>query len=282
MKSNPSDIAGQPRQFALLAPGDSDVSPFRDVNVDLGRHSQLLAEAQRLRGKIYLELGALDESQLSEDGRHIHSADNRSWHLVTLDECGRVAACLRYLSHPSDVRFSQLTIAHSVLAKSGTWGQKLRSAVEGELAEAKHRGCSYVEIGGWAITEALRCSTEALRMVLTAYSFAQVSGGAMGITNATLRSCSASILRRIGAKTLIAHGVELPPYFETEYQSIEAEILRFDSLEINPRYKRWMEECKANIRDVPVVHGVSRATAIRTLHFPSALPSATMAFEEAA
>jgi hypothetical protein len=253
VKFIPSGVAGYQRHFALLAPSDSDVSSFRDVNVDLSRHRKLLAEAQRLRGQIYLDLGALDRSQLSDDGRHVHTADDESWHLVTLDEDGRVMACLRYQAHPSDVSFSKLTISHSALAKSDTWGQKLQASVEEELRQAKWRGCSYVEMGGWAITEALRCTSEALRMIITAYAFAQLSGGALGITNATLRSCSASILRRIGGRRLMTGDVELPSYSETKYESLEAEILRFDSSTPNPRYRKWLEECETHLRDMPVI-----------------------------
>jgi hypothetical protein len=253
MKSNLSGVAGYRRQFALLAPCDSSVSPFRDVSVDVGRHRKLLAEAQRLRGKAYLDLGALDRTQLLEDGRHLHAADDASWHLLTLDGSGHVVACLRYLAHPSDVSFSKLTVSHSALAKSEIWGQKLRTAVEEELRQARVRRCSYVEMGGWAITEALRCTTEALRMIVTAYALARVSGGALGITNATLKSCSASILRRIGGRRLMAEGVELPPYVETEYKSVEAEILSFDSSNPNCRYSKWLEECEAHLRDVPVI-----------------------------
>jgi hypothetical protein len=260
----PNTGSGHRRQFAFLAPSDSNDSAFRDVAVNPCRHCELLAQAQTLRGKIYADLGALDPSQLLEDGRHVHDADNQSWHLITLDDSGRVVACLRYLAHPSNVSFSKLTISHSALAKSEAWGPKLRIAVEGELRQARDRCCSYVEIGGWAITESLRCTTEALRMIVMAYALAQQSGGALGITNATLRSCSASILRRIGGRRLTAEGVELPSYFETEYQSVEAEILGFDSLAPNPRYKKWMKECQSNVRDVPVIRCAPRKGKLRS------------------
>jgi len=253
VRSNPNRIAGLRRQFALLAPNAPDVLGFRDIAVNPTRHRRLLAAAQRLRGRTYLDLGALDPSQLSRDGRHVHSDDDRSWHLVTVDETGQVAACLRYLAHPGDVPFSKLTISHSSLAKSDQWGHKLRSAVEQELIEARRRGASYVEMGGWAIAQELRCTTEALRMIVTAYAFAELSGGALGITNANLESCSASILQRIGGRRLAANGEDLPFYLEDEYQSVKVEILRFDSSGPNPRYQRWMDECQAQLRDVPVI-----------------------------
>jgi hypothetical protein len=268
-----SPIAAPRRQNALLAPSDSNVLAFREVGVDPYRHDVLLAEAQRLRGKAYLDMGALDPSQLSKDGRLVHAVDDQSWHLVTLDADGHVIACLRYLVHPSSVPYSTLTIAHCALARSVTWGKKLRLAVEAELTQARVRGCSYVEMGGWAIAEALRCTTEALRMILTAFALAERSGGALGITNANLEGCSASILRRIGGQRLTVDGVELPAYTETEYKSFKTEVLCFDSSKLNPRYKKWMKECQAHLPYVPVIQQVPNrlgftAPFINTISLP--------------
>ncbi|HEX5230572.1 MAG TPA: hypothetical protein VFW44_22830 [Bryobacteraceae bacterium] len=251
-----------------MAPPSADTSPFRNVGVDAGRHRELLAEAQVLRANTYLNLGALDPAQLSSGGRHIHPADDRSWHLLTLDGPGRVAACLRYQEHRGNVPFQDLTIASTSLATSDRWATSLRSAVEGELAEARRRGASYVEMGGWAITEALRCTTEALRMIVTTYGMAELSGGALGITTATLRSCSAAILRRVGGERLSDRGVPLPPYFEHGYKSIEAEILRFDSSAPNPRYRKWLNECRAQLIDMPVI---CRESARRLFMAPAVL-----------
>jgi hypothetical protein len=251
----------RPRQFVLLAPNDSDVSAFRDVAVDPYRHSELLAEAQRLRGKVYLDIGALDASQLSEDGRHVHAVDTQSWHLMTLDGDGHVVACLRYLVHRSGVPFSELTIARSAVSKSAKWGQWLRRAVENQLRQARRRGCFYIEMGGWAITEALRCTTEALRMIVTAFALAESWGGALGITNANSQGCSASILRRIGGQRLTVDGVELPPYKEIEYGSFETEVLSFDSSKLNPRYKKWTEEYRTRLPNIPVIRQLPAKSA---------------------
>jgi len=241
------------RRYSLLAPDGAETACFHSISTDPERHATLLAEAQKLRGKSYFEMGALDPSQLTADGRHVTDADARSWHLLTVNDRGHVLACLRYLAHPVNVSFTELAIAHSALAKSAQWGQHLRDAIAREIHCARSLGYSYVEMGGWAITEALRCTTEALRMVVTAYALAQLWGGALGITTASLRSCSASILRRIGGRKLAADGVELPAYSDAQYKSTEIEILRFDSSSLNVRYRKWMEESMANLRDVPVI-----------------------------
>jgi len=196
------------RRFVLLSPRRSHSSVFRSSSVDASLHRQLLADAQRLRGEVYLQIGAIEPSQLSGDERHVQTDDSKSWHLLTLDERGRVAACTRYLSHPSTVSFSELTVSHSALATTEKWGPRFRQAIEAQLALARKRRWSYVEMGGWVISEKMRCTTEAVRMVLAAYGLAQLLGGALGIATVTQHG-SSPILRRIGGESLLSRGEQV-------------------------------------------------------------------------
>ena len=240
------------RRNLLLAPSSFNPGPFTDMIVDSSRHRSRLAEAQKLRGRIALHEGAVDSTQLMADGRHVQAADGQSWHLLTLDASGRVAACMRYLPHRRDAGFNDLAISSSTLALSQTWGRELRTAVEEDLDHARQRGCSYVELGGWVISEALRCTTEALRMIATAYAFAQLCGGALGISSASTQRCSAAILKRIGGQQMRARGVELPSFYDAHYKC-HMEVLRFDSTRPNPRYRKWMDACRLHLKDVPVL-----------------------------
>ena len=247
-----SDGTGIKRQSLWLAPRAIDPGLFTKIIRDRSAHRDRLAETQRLRGQIFMQIGAVDTAQLSEDGRHIEAADDQSWHLLTLDANERVVACMRYLPHPSDANFSDLTISRSSLAHSRIWGQELRMAVETDLHAAKERGCSYVEVGGWAISEALRCTTEALRTIATTYAFGQLCGGGLGITTANTRSCSATILKRVGGQRLQHRGTELPVYYEEHYRK-ELEVLRFDAFRPNPRYRKWIEACRSYLAQIPVI-----------------------------
>jgi hypothetical protein len=247
------DGCGLARKNLLLAPASIAPGPFNDMVVDSSRHGSRLAEAQKLRGRIALDEGAVDPMQLAADGRHVQAADRHSWHLLTLDANGRVVACLRYLPHQSDASFNDLAISRSTLAQSKTWGRKLRTAVETDLGSARRRGCSYVELGGWVISEALRCTTEALRMIATAYAFAQLWGGALGISLASTRRCSSAILKRLGGQRLQASGIEFPPFYDAQYRC-HMEVLRFDSRNPNRRYGRWMDICRSHLKDVPVIY----------------------------
>jgi hypothetical protein len=246
------DASGVQRRNLLLAPSHVRPGPFSNVVACTVSHASRLSEAQKLRGRIALHEGAVDATQLSGDGRHMQPADQFSWHLLTLDAYGRVAACMRYQPHRNGAGFHDLAISRSTLAQSKTWGRDLRHAVEADLQDARQRGCSYVELGGWVISETLRCTTEALRMIATAYAFAQLCGGALGISTASTRRCSSAILKRIGGQQLKSRGVELPSFYDAHYRC-HMEVLRFDSSRPNPKYRKWMDACGSSLRDVPVI-----------------------------
>jgi hypothetical protein len=238
----------------MLAPSAAVVpSQFRQAEEDHLWHRRMLAHVQRMRGKVYLDDGAILESQLTIDGRHGHEADRASWHMLAVDDRMNVYGCSRYLEHRNSVKYSRLGVCGNPLATSGTWGARFRDAVETDLELARARGIAYVEVGGWALMPEVRLGMEALRIALATYSLARILGGCIGIATVTRRHDSSSILRRIGGRPLTAGGVDLPPYFDPQY-GCEMEILRFDSSEPNPRYEAWIEELSEYLRTEPVIH----------------------------
>jgi hypothetical protein len=240
------------RQFVLLAPNRSASAQFDQASCDSWHHNQLLTAVQRLRGRTYVADGAIQQSDLSADGRHIQEADDLSWHLLTLDGNGEVLACIRYHAHQPTVKFSELSVAASGIARSSQLGPKVRAAIEAQLDCARERGIWYVELGGWALSESLRCSTEAIRTLLTVYALSQVHGGALGLSTATTRHHSSSILRRIGGRTLRSNGAEIPSYHDPHY-NCEMELLSFDSQAPNARYSVWIDDCRQMLHQVPVI-----------------------------
>jgi hypothetical protein len=244
--------AGQTR-LMVLAPQHAKVpSVFENVKYDERRHREFLSGMQRLRGSLYLQDGAIERRDLSEDGRHCIDIDRDSWHLLALDRSGRVCGCVRYRAHHNTAGFHDLWVRQSALATSPIWGTQFRHAVESEMLQARRRNISYVELGGWAIALERRCTAEALRIALSTYCLAQVLGGCIGITTATLRHCSSSILRRIGGRSLESVAGPLPPYYDPQFEC-DMEVLRFDSAFPAPKYARLVEQLRAYILAVPVI-----------------------------
>jgi hypothetical protein len=201
-------------ELVLLAPAGRIIPrSFRRRSIDPNRHARWLSEAQKVRGSIYLVDGALQASQLTGDGRHVQSTDHDSWHLLAVDGNGEVQGCARYQHLTGHVAFDDLGVRDSWLARCGQWGPSLRGAVESEILKAKQLGMAFSEVGGWAIVPEKRGTTGALRIAMATFSLARILGGCVGISTATERHRSSSILRRIGGRSLEFGGTRLPSYY---------------------------------------------------------------------
>jgi hypothetical protein len=242
-----------PGQFTLLAPSEAHVPrAFQRVDVDADRHERILTQLQRLRGRVYLQDGAIESAELSSDGRHRLPVDDHSWHVVSIHPEGQVIACARYRAHQTRVRLEDLGVWSSALARHDEWQPVLREAVEGEIELARRRRLDYAEVGGWAVAEELRFTPQAVDIALSTYALAQKLGGCVGITTATVRNCSSRILRKIGGRPLEVAERPLPSYYDPQYRC-DMELLRFESNAPNPKYQARMARVADQLADLPVV-----------------------------
>jgi hypothetical protein len=212
----------------------------------------LVAEMQRFRGSMYLRDGAIQESDLTSDGRHKVAVDERSWHVLSLDRRDRVCACLRFVDETGADAFDDLWIRRAALAESPAVGKKFRAAVEGGMKKAHRMGMRFGEVGGWAVAEEHRGTLEPLRIILATYGLLQLMGGSLGVATATFRHESAPILRRIGLSAMLAAGEELPSYWDPHY-GCQMQVLEFDSRRPNPKYREWVSELALDLTSATVV-----------------------------
>ncbi|HEY4361361.1 MAG TPA: hypothetical protein VGN17_10340 [Bryobacteraceae bacterium] len=244
----------------LLAPVQSaPPASFSGIQSDPARYKDLLFEAQAFRGKVYLEDGAIQASQLT-DGRHADPIDEKSWHLLVLDSFHRICGCMRYSLHSAGRGIRELTVLRSALARSPQWAQEVETALHAEVAMAEQQAHGIVEAGGWALSKEIRGTVEALRMALASFAICEEWGGAIGLSTVTERHCSASILRRIGGRSLESNGSPLPTYYDPQYDC-RMELLRFHSWAPNPRYRVWVEQIQAELRRIPVITPACRTYA---------------------
>jgi len=240
-------------RLVLLAPPNASAhGHFRSVDVDADLHAHLMRGVQALRGGIYLEDGAITRQQLSPGGLHRTPEDEKSWHLVTMNDDNQPTACVWYFEHANTVSIDHLRVRNCALAGDAVWRDRFRSAIGAELARARRDGLRYAEVGGWAVTRDSRCTSEGLVLALAAYSLGRIAGGALGLTTATVRHASSSILRRLGGTHLEAHGQIVPPYYDPRYKC-EMELLRFDSRRPSAKYAGLIESLKDRLACVPVV-----------------------------
>ena len=250
-------------RLVLVAPPASKLPEyFRNVTIDASRRDELVEEMQRLRGSIYLHDGAVQHAQLSPDGMHQTPEDQKSWHLLMLDKQRRVSSCVWYLEHDNTISADQLRVKHCPLAQQEAWQTRLWHAVESELARARSARLRYAEVGGWAVAKRSRCTSEGLLLALGAYSLGRVLGGALGLTTATTRHSSSTILRRLGGSPLEVGGLHVPSYYDSKY-ACEMELLRFDSRRVDAKYLGLVELLRKKLAHVSVIATETAAAAGR-------------------
>jgi hypothetical protein len=247
------NIASVEKRLMLVAPPDAPVPGcFTNVTADRARHKKLVREMQRLRGSVYLQDGAVRPSQLTPDGLHRTPEDDKSWHLLMLNGSGKVSSCAWYMEHDETAQFEDLRVRNCALARTEGWRDRLWRAVESELQRARQDGLRYAEVGGWAVAKECRCTSEGLLLALAAYSLGRTMGGALGLTTATVRHSSSTILRRLGGSALDAGDALVPPYYDPKY-GCEMELLRFDSRRPSAKYGSLIELLGSKIANVSVV-----------------------------
>jgi hypothetical protein len=258
------NIACIESRLVLVAPPQSGLTAaFNNVEVDPGLHAQLVDDVQTLRGHIYLEDGAITPTQLV-DGRHVTPEDDRSWHLLALNKDRQISACAWYLQHEGFTTVQSLRVRSCPLAHVVGVADRFKSAIEAELQRARVENLRYAEVGGWAVSKDSRCTSEGLLLALAAYSLGRLAGGALGLTTATVRHASSTILRRLGGSHLEVSGRAVPPYYDPRYKC-EMELLRFDSRRPDPKYAPLVDRLAARLRDVLVV--AASADSGRTARF---------------
>src|SRR5580704_370825 len=123
------------RGIVLLAPASYEAGPFHH-RVDRTSYDRLLANAQRLRGKIYVRDGAISPALLTDDGRHRQEADRESWHLLIVNEDSSVKGCVRYCVHSNNFVFSDLEVSRSSVFVSKSMEPTVRRAIQRDIDQA--------------------------------------------------------------------------------------------------------------------------------------------------
>lgn len=247
------NIEAVQQRLVLLAPPGTPALPFfRHVDTDLELHRKFVREMQVLRGSIYLRDGALERRKLAPDGTHRTPEDEKSWHLLMVDGDQRVTACGWYMLHEDGVTFDSLRVRNCALGRSVEHRHTLRTAVESEMAAARRLGLGYAEIGGWAAANETGCSAEGLMLVLAGFSLSRICGGALGLTTATARHSSATILRKLGGSSFEVDGTAIEAYYDPTYRCM-MELLRFDSRSPSSRYANLIEQLRERLAAVRVI-----------------------------
>ena len=232
-------------RFQLLAPAGLWF-PAQKSQCDAEAYGVFLDSLQKLRGKSYVQDGALQSWDLDSDGRHRMPDDERCWHFLLVGPSDNVVGCARFLLHSPDATYDQLRISHSPLASDSVWGSKLRRLTARTLRQARQERIGYAELGGWAIAEEHRNTKAALEILIGSYAWAELVGHCICSCTATVRNNSSSILRRMGAGSLVDEGETAPTYFDAQY-GCNMELLGFDSRQPPFRFAPLLKEIRSKL-----------------------------------
>lgn len=256
------------RRFLLLAPAAWPAPDcFSNVLVDRRRRTQLVSDVQRMRGHVYLRDGAIQPHELSAGRLHRIPQDERSWHLLQLDEERRIVGCIWYLEHDRPTTIDDLRVHASPPVLNVEWGPKVRTAIEADIARAQDEGVAYGEVGGWAVSDRNHCPADGFLLAVAAFGLSRLLGHAVGVTTATCRHSSNLILRRLGLRPFDVDGVRLPRYFDPKY-GCDMDLLRFDSRVATRRYDRIIELFRSRLAEVPVVSATQHVERTYGLPYP--------------
>jgi hypothetical protein len=173
----------------------------------------------------------------------------------------KISACALYHEHKNTIEPADLRVRNCPLATHSDWAPTLWKAVTGEIARARHEQLEFAELGGWAVAPEVRRTSGPLMMALAVYGFSRRHGGALGMTTATFRHCSAVILQRLGGSRFEVDGTTLPPYYDPRYDCM-MEMLRFDSRFPNPKYVGLIDQLRDKLSQVRVITRSLAATSV--------------------
>jgi hypothetical protein len=261
-----TSVAAIEQRLVLVAPLHvTRFDAFSNVTTDTAQNRRMVEEMQRLRGSIYLDEGNVKHDQLTKDGRHQTQEDDLSWHLLMTDQAGHVRSCALYFEHENASTIQDLRLKNCPLVKRAESRDKVKFAVEAEMARASAAGLRFAEVGGWAISKERRGSPDGLMIALATYGLSRMLGGGIGITTANVAHSCSSILRRLGGDYLEFEGKPIPSYFDPKYNT-EIDLLRFDSRKPSAKYAELIDTVMEKLANVSVLGGSAAAMVNRVHH----------------
>ncbi len=243
------------RLVFLAPPGEKP--KFGSVCADGKRWKRLFARAGLVRANAYLADGAIRPDEVDADGSFKLPIDERSWHVLLVDDDDEVSATLRMTVLPLDMnrRNGRLPHVAESLARSGEDPWRTRMAVELFLSE-----CSlahgrvrpeFVVVGGWAASPQTAPPNAGAEVALCTWAFSALSDVAAGICVASERHGAHGQLIRTGAEPIRSIGDD-GLYFDPAY-GCRVALLGFRVFQVAPSFRRVVNYITKRVSTCEVV-----------------------------
>lgn len=235
----------------IIAPPGTE-APAGTLIHDSSRRRRLINITQLARGTCYRNEGALPESALQPDGRHDEPYDNDSWIVVsTTPGEERVIASIRLTPIADPLNPGTLRLQKFLQRIDPSISPMAEAAICRHLERAAADGAKCVlEAGGW-FSEPDAVSAP-FGVILCAWGFGEVAGGARYVALATSRNNSGAMLIKMGAYYLEHDGKPLRDIYDP-YYNCPMSLLGFDSWRIHDRHRQFRDLVVSEFAQIQVV-----------------------------
>jgi hypothetical protein len=235
-------------RFCLLSPHYTEAAGrFPRAVLDAARHARILAELQRLRGRVYRAIDRVSASALTADGRQTCRFDELCWHLVAEDESGRTISCIRLLRHPGAFDLARSLCGAFLNRMEPALRRQYAAALEALARRMREKGVEVVDAS--AVVAARNYPNKALGPVVitgVGATLAVCTGRFLAIAPA--HHTVSALYRRLGGEPLTLDGHVLPRFDDRVYRG-EHEFLLVDYSD-TPRQPAGTLDTARELRDL--------------------------------
>lgn len=240
------------RSLQILCPSHWDATGIGVTKSGTESYTRYLDQIQRLRGRCYVDDGAIPASALDATGRHIQPEDLTAWHVLLMDDTG-VIGCVRMSFYaPELCSLDSFGLRHASIASDPEWGPRIRRSIDSDLRMLAARNQYAAELGGWAIAQDHRDSRAAMYLLTGCCALGRAHGDCICYGTATRRHGSLDILRRLGGCPLYDGTDVIPDYFDPRY-GCEMGFVRFASMWTRVRIERYIREITSQFELFPTL-----------------------------
>ncbi len=224
--------------FLLLAPANARIpNVFSRVEENKQAHETWLKQAQQLRGRVYLEDGAITQDDLDNTGRHISRHDECSWHFLVLDaeeHLRGVMRCQFWYPQQKLPEISEMHLYPLLERMKQPTREQYQNSIKAFIAAQQTKNC-FFEVAGLAVESSSQGITVGSMLGVSGYSIANLKDSGTAIAAATNRHNASRLFHKLGG-----FGFEnLTPFFDSRY-GCEMEFIGFNSLEPAPAIKEMI------------------------------------------
>jgi hypothetical protein len=203
LKMGHAEMLSDTFDFVLVPPHDLPL-PCRRAGrrYDL---AELRKDIQKLRGRVYIQDGAISADELDEAGRHLFCGENTRWYVAVVEmNSGTLLAANGYSAHFQPAKALHGTHVRHILERAPVeQAQALIREYESVVKNCLQLGHGFGEGAGWIASPGIQALNSGILAALAGPALFNCIGVRVSMCVATQRHSANAILKRIGMRPLL-------------------------------------------------------------------------------